>query len=442
MTQPTPWISRFNEDITDEDIIKCVRVQPGPLHGLENQSERDAARQLEQALQEAFIPTAQIVFLLRILYAAARAYSIEAYSSVDAYEGRLYSVVFREPWQSAICITGLAGVGKSAILNALFRLMPKAFKIDLPGHWNIPVCSMERLVMPPGLTNMASLLRETEHGCEVLAKNALTAHAIYRDGVALIGIDELQGVAAASSANTRAAAAILQVASLGPPVFYIANYSLVNKFLGRAQQEQHRLLPRPVVVHVDPPGSADWVATLEGYQSVAPDVLCFRPGDDGDEIHRLTAGIKRSVIALSVAAYRMVRGRGQHKVGVDELRAAYKSLEYSIYRTDVEALVRLAVEGPRSKSKRKDLVCPFPQEARRANVVVDQKAVEHFERGLDEQHLRSSMTEQERQKSTRLQPQPEQTTPAKGVRIRRKKATAESLLAAQEAFQRDAGLTP
>ena len=97
-------------------------------------------------------------------------------------------------------------------------------------------------------------------------------------GIALIGVDEFQGIAAASSANTRAAAAILEVASLGPPVFYIANYSLVYKFLGRAQQEQHRLLPRPVVVHVDPPGSDDWRATLEGFRSVAPGVLCFDPG--------------------------------------------------------------------------------------------------------------------------------------------------------------------
>lgn len=440
MTQPTPWISRFAEGITDQDIVERVRTQPRALHGLKSLSEHDAARQLERALKEVFVPTAQIVALLRSLYAAARAYSVEAYPTMNAYLSGIYSVGSREPWQSATCITGLAGVGKSAVFKALFRLMPKAFEVDVTGHSNLSARSLERLIMPPGLTSLASLLRETEHGSEVLAKNALTAKAVYRDGVALIGIDELQGVAAASSANTRAAAAILEVASLGPPVFYIANYSLVYKFLGRPQPEQHRLLPRPVVVHVDPPGSDCWLATLEGYRSVAPDVLCFHPAVDGDKIHRLTAGIKRSVIALSVVAYRMVRSRGQHKVGVDELHDAYKSVEYTVYRTDVEALTRLAVEG--RLSKRKDLECPFPQEARRANVVVAQQAVEDFERRLDEQHLTSSMTVQERQDFARLQPQPPQTTPARVVGIRRKKPTAESLLAAQEAFQRDAGLKP
>ena len=440
MNRPTPWVSRFVGNLTDQEIIERVGVQPRALRGLKDQSEDDAASLLEHALQEVFVPTTQIVQLLRRLYATARAYSAKEYPTMEAYVRGIYSVGSREPWQSVTCITGLAGVGKSAVFKALFRLMPKTVEVDVPGHANISARSLERLVMPPGLTSMASLLRETEHGSEVLAKNALTARAVYRDGIALIGVDEFQGIAAASSANTRAAAAILEVASLGPPVFYIANYSLVYKFLGRAQQEQHRLLPRPVVVHVDPPGSDDWRATLEGFRSVAPGVLCFDPGADGDEIHRLTAGINRSVIALSVVAYRMVRGRGQHKVGVGELREAYKSLEYSIYRTDVEALTRLAIEG--RLSKRKDLVCPFPQEMRRANVVVAQKAVEHFERRLDEQHLISSMTVQEREAMARLQPQPPKSTSAKVVGIKRKKPTAESLLAAQEAFQRDAGLTP
>lgn len=440
MSQPTPWVSRFVGDITDQEIIERVGVQPRALHALKSQSEHDAARQLERALQEVFVPTTQIVSLLRRLYATARAYTIEAYPTMDTYLRGIYSIGSREPWQAAICITGLAGVGKSAVFKALSRLMPETCDVDVPGHANITARSLERLIMPPGLTSMASLLRETELGSEVLAKNTLTARAVYRDGVALIGIDEFQGIAAASTANTRATAAILEVASLGPPVFYIANYSLVHKFLGRAQQEQHRLLSRPFVVHVDPPGSDDWLATLEGYKSIAADVLCFDPRADGDEIHRLTAGIKRFVIALIVVAYRVVRGRGQHKVGIDDLREAYKSLDYSIYRGDVEALTRLAIEG--RLSKRKDLVCPFPQEIRRANVVVAQKAVEHFERRLDEQHLISSMTVQEREAMARLQPPSHPTSSAKVVGIKRKKATAESLLAAQEAFQRDAGLTP
>lgn len=172
---------------------------------------------------------------------------------------------------------------------------------------------------------------------------------------------------------------------------------------------------------------------------MAPDTLQFDPRGDGDEIHRLTAGLKRLVIALISIAYRAARALGQKKVGMVDLRNAYKSVEYTVYREDVEALTRLAIQ--RRAPGRKDLVCPFPNEVRKPNVVIAEKAVEHFAQRIDHEHLLSSLTEQEREGLALLSPpssQPKST--AKVLKMKRAKPTAESLLAAQEAFRKDAGL--
>lgn len=179
--------------------------------------------------------------------------------------------------------------------------------------------------------------------------------------------------------------------------------------------------------------------TLQGFVDVAPDTLRFDPREDGDEIHRLTAGLKRLVIALIVTAYRAARALGQKQVYMADLRNAYKSLAYTVYREDVEALTRLAVQG--RAPGRKDLVCPFPNEARKPHVVVAQKAVEHFTQRIDHQHLLSSLTAQEREGAAILNPPSSQPKSSGTVlKMKRSKPTVESLLAAEEAFRRESGI--
>ena len=442
MTQASPWNSRFCSTLSFEDIYARVGVAPAVLQHLSRLSPTEAEFRLEWALRAVFVPTAQIVAVLHQLHEKARVYSAGAYPSIDAYVQGIYAVESKNSTGTPICITGLAGVGKSAIVKALARLMPPTGSVDVPGHANIVARSLDRFIMAPALTSRAALQRETEHGSVDVPKSDLTARSLYRDGVALICIDEFQGVASASATNTRAAALLLQAARLGPPLVFIANFSLVHKFMNRKNEDQHRLLNRPIVIEVDEPGSLDWVRTLQGFVAVAPEVLKFDPQIDGDEIHHLTAGLKRLVIELIIIAYRMARADGRESVGIADLSDAYRSVDYTIFRTDVEALTTLAVQG--KMTGRKDLECPFPNVPRTSNVVVAQEAIDQYKKRIDEEHLRSSLTAQEREglellgagsKATSNVPQS-----AKVLGMKRKKQTVESLLAAEDAFRKDKDL--
>jgi hypothetical protein len=177
------------------------------------------------------------------------------------------------------------------------------------------------------------------------------------------------------------------------------------------------------------PHCSDLTAFLKALQEVAPDVLVFDPKRDQDSIYLFTFGIRRKIVDLLVASYKIAcRPGGAGKVGVSEMRNAYRSELYAIHREDVEVLFRQLASG---KMEREALWCPFGSlEQGKSNVTQATEIIEAFEKRVEDDYLRESLTPSEAQALDALRPQASNNAkPAKVLRFRKGKATKEDLLA-------------
>jgi len=173
-------------------------------------------------------------------------------------------------------------------------------------------------------------------------------------------VDEMQFFTQSNSASTKTSQLIMTLAHLGPPLVYVANFSLITKLMLRPQEEKDRLLAAPMVLA--PPLAHDpwWIAAIGEYLSVAPATFKFDAVTHALELHRYTAGLFRALRQLLLQAYREARVLGRHDVTMEDIRRAYRSRTYSSHRRDVEDLASLAVSSL-MEGKRPDLVCPFAE---------------------------------------------------------------------------------
>jgi energy-coupling factor transporter ATP-binding protein EcfA2 len=436
MKENNPWAERFAPVLTEAQIRDRVRVDAQPLDGLDRLPAEQAVSALTQGLHDVFVPTRQVTSVLAMFIGMARAHNASAYTSMQRYVRQIYEARPAEPARLPTCLTGLAGVGKSEILKALDKVMPPETAIEVPGHAGLKAASVLSLVMQPRVGAPGVLRQRTESGWADLPRHGLNAQVIYRDGICLMTADEFQAVTAGGSANAIATKTLLQMAQIGPPLVYCANYSLVHSLMKRPQQDRQRLLSNCVIIHPDAPDSEDWLATLAALKKVAPSAMHIEPERDGAELHAFTAGIKRSLIALFATAYRLARARSSDHFGMTEVRQAYASPEYSTHRTDAEQLIQLALGSLRGRRAGLDLVCPFPGQQPQQRVVVAQKMIDSYEDRVTEELVRASLTQQERDglKAQTAVEKPRKKTATVTSISTRKASRSEQLLAGQEEF--------
>lgn len=257
----------------------------------------------------------------------------------------------------------------------------------------------------------------------------IAERASWRHATCLTAIDEFQWIAASSSANARAASVLLKLQGIGPLLLFCANFSLGHKLKGRPPEDRDRLLSCPIIMRPFGPHCPDLTAYLKALQEVAPDVLIFDPAGDQDSIYLFTFGIRRKIVDLLVAAYKVAcRQGGSGKVGVPEMRDAYRSELYAIHREDVEVLFRQHVSR---SMEREDLWCPFgSMEPGQSNVKQATEIIDAFEKRVEDDYLRESLSPSEAQALDALQPKTSrEEKPAKVLRFRKGKVTKEDLLA-------------
>ena len=256
-----------------------------------------------------------------------------------------------------MCLTGLAGSGKSQLLKALGRLMPERasftgidgtkFKLESHRVLTVKVKGAVSVILE-SLTGQSGGIHELTN---VARKQA------YRDGWAFLGIDEFQFLTQSDKANTKLTQVLMSVCYLGIPVVYAANFSMLHKLIRRNQEDRQRLLGNVWGLFPESPNSRDWVSMLEWHKSIAPDVFTFDAVADADAIHQLTGGLNRAENKLLGVAFRRALESGR-TVGLPELEAAYKSRDYAAYRADIELLSKLPFSTVLQKAN-KDLWCPF-----------------------------------------------------------------------------------
>ena len=445
-----PWADRFGCAWSDPELDQLINIPAQQLLLGERSIEVDSLA-LRAGLQSFFISSEQIRLVVRQLYDAGYAHSNQHFTSIDQVVNGLYSV---SPWQNtdkckAICLTGLAGVGKSALIAAWRRIMPAPVPVGLPGIHGIRLVAAWFLNLRDGaspnallrpwieptseirsdLTDMTVSRIKDKHLKDLLP---LSRRIAWRDGVCLLFIDEFQFITASTVANARAANVLLQMMGLGPQVVFCANFSLVHRLRRRDQPERDRFLASPTVVLPERQGSLDWKKLLEECKKVAPDVFDFAVEDVSEIIHQYTFGIKRKVVELLTGAYRLARLRSIHAVvGLDTLKIAYLSTGYTMHREDVEILWKQQIGKVQI---REDLCCPFDLNEDPTNVTFARAAIDQYEKRIDDAILESSLTPREADALMRLKPEVKSKSLVKVIRMPRQKVTKESLIAAGKAL--------
>ncbi len=440
------WGERF--DSLDDQQIRTMSAMPArPVSALRSMSTELACSAITNAWQRTFTPTAQTTQLLRSLYSIATATARELYPTRQSFFDGAYrrerSIKTDRP---ATCLTGLAGTGKTSIIEALGRVLPPATPIGLgdghprailQSHWSFKLHKRTRIsaihaaLLDQARDVEASLFgdrsdaiesRDTSRGNHLAPYCAKLA---WLQGVPMIVGDELQHLSQSERANASVTSVLLQLNSIGPALVYCCNFSLVHRLLRRAQEDKQRLLSDVLIVHPEVDGSEDWCAVVGGYCAPDPSIFPLSSKESLQRLHFYTFGLNRLVKSLLLEAYRFARKRGGNTaVDMDDLEKAYRSNNYFANRCDVEVLHRMRVESVRNRD---DLRSPWQESVPLGKGNKDgmsPAAANQFAK----QVVRSSLTVREAETLAQLRSAAKGKLNAEVVSIKKGKLNAEDLL--------------
>lgn len=352
--------TRFQPSLDDKHLREAITVRPEPVLGLENLNRYVAAERLSETLKKVFIPTAFTLDLIQEMLGRAQSFSVDNFSTEQQYLSCLYNPPAREVFP--ICFTGLAGVGKSATITALRKVLPspQALKIDhyvkeavVVSHWYASAreSSLVRQLL-------ADLLNQTISSRDSVAELiARCRRRAYAEGVSIVLLDEMQFVNLGQGA-ARVTDILLSMAKIGAPLIYVANYSLVHKLKERNSEDTQRLLSEPRIMLPDTLDCKSWHEYMRECLAACNDRLKIEAKILAEDLYRFTFGIKRFVVQLLKLAYLEARSASRFSIERRDLQAAFVSSGYSVHKIAVEELVREAIQKS-STGIRKDLKCPF-----------------------------------------------------------------------------------
>lgn len=389
-----PWLRPYDDLADDRNLSSNMEHVPATLGQLSQRSASLASLELEHFLNEIFLPTPNTLAIARKILNRARLHIETVYSGTAAYREKMFD--YRPDSFSVLpmCLTGLAGVGKSALLKALKRSLDVVSYVDVGmGYKTVirpciyfPVCShgsvsnVTRSIVAqfidPAVEHAAHDRPSTPHesrrptGYSMNSQEAAKWLA-FRDGTGVILLDELQFITHSETANTLATKVIYATGYIGPPLVFASNYDMVTRIQRRGQQDRDRLLTDPAVLRPDSLYHADDVESWQRYlracvtvsgDALAPDLDYFF-----EEIHHMSYGLRRKTVTLLSLAYGIAREHSRNTATIKDLRDAYSSQNFSTHRLDVEALRNIDANGGRNPRARIDgnssssLICPFPE---------------------------------------------------------------------------------
>lgn len=410
--------SRFSGCLDIDEIRQRVTVRPEPIGDLSRMDPALAGESFAQVLKQIYLPTQFTLSFIHEMVGRADAHSRSLFFSERNYIAKIYDPPEIEV--APICLTGLAGVGKSQTIEALRKVLPAPVefecshfdgKVKLISHWYASArgkASVKQIladfVRGSSPANPADFVLGSEpngRGQNTSKLLTLCRRIGTRDGVSLLILDETQHVTEGSGVAL-VTSMLLHMAVIGLPMVYVSNYSLLHKLAGRASEDKQRLLVEPREMSPDDPGGEDWKAYVAECVRVSSGQIRAPQDELAAELYRFTFGLKRLAVQLLKLAYIECRKAGRLHIGLVDINQAYRSLGYWSNRKDVEDLYRIEVEGPRGKS-RKDLYCPLETPAAQKSNILQFAWHDRDER-MTAKIIDSSMTLQEREAIQQIEP--------------------------------------
>lgn len=366
---PGEWLSWFDRLQSEDAIREAAYTSCTPIPNLSSLQKELAAESLNTNWMKVFVPSEEHVKLLKKLIEIASAFAQARFPSINAFN-RLRSSPPEDASvsQQLLCLTGLAGVSKTSLMEVFQRILALKNGPRFATADQIMAIHPVRRITISGHLSVASILKSMAN--PVIASSSADPKLSFlqrhvRDwlgatATCALVVDEMQSFTTGSNAHALTSQFITTCSLLGVPVIFVANYSLGHKLFNRPHEEKDRQLARPLFL--SPPSADDpvWPAVIGELLSISPDTFKLNPSQHADEIHRYTGGLYRALRELLVLAYREVRDQKRFEVTIEDIQQAYRSRSYSARRIDLEALASLSV-SPLMEKSRPDLVCPFQE---------------------------------------------------------------------------------
>lgn len=437
-----PWVERFEPLPSLAEIASKVRVDALALQDLERQTTTRACELIREQMEAIFVPSRQHCEIIRKLIEVTHAFCRRRYIDRKDFIFNCYDKDQKfNAFQAPLCLTGLAGIGKSHLIKALTRVLPSAQELIVDAnHGPFPMQAVLRVEVNSESTEKQLI----EEICKMILKSSAAfgyvkdtelsvKKGMYRNGVSLLMADELQYMTLSAGANTNVTKLLLRMSFLGVPFLYVMNFSLAHKLLKRRQEDRQRLLAHPIVLVPERHDSPDWNALVQEIWKISPDLFDVSAEAVAPLLNQLTAGLGRPLRQLVLIALADAHKK-KSKVTTASLEKAYASTEYSVNREDVEAIATQVITSKKVRG-RSDLWCPFslPETTvTKAKEVI----IEARETRTSQELLKSSLSLGERKALKAIEKEfsngaePVQTQPGKVIKMksRAKKLTANDLI--------------
>ncbi|MGJ7537556.1 MULTISPECIES: hypothetical protein [unclassified Variovorax] len=354
----SPWTSHLRGIKTIGDIARMVRVGAQALSGLGDAPVEVACRRIEAAWDAIYIPSESECRLLLEFVEVALAYANEWFRTKKAFLGTIFSGAINIPPVFPFCVTGLSGVGKSALRRALERLFtPPASTIAVSDEYEpFPWIPMRSALIENGPQSTLVFAALAGPGSKLKQTMVECRGSMYRSGACFAVLDEMQFLTHGEDARAMAARLLLSAASLGMPLAYFCNFSMVYKMLKLPHESRQRLLARLRLVTPCSPRDPLWAEYLQELQAAVPGLFAFNLVDRATELWNYSAGLKRNLQQLLKESFRASRRVGETSVSWSTVESTYLHTDYFSTREEVEQLLAHAMGNTKIK---RDLMCPF-----------------------------------------------------------------------------------
>lgn len=398
------WADRFATilKLSDLEIERRIRVQGLVVAGLHDLPASSAVESLRKALQAVYEPMPSGIDAIRRVLGRAHGHALVRYPSIESFTLGMYADKLDFEPLPATCITGMAGLGKSQLIEAMWRLLPGPSTLRIPDGTEVPMIAgasfkIEAKSSPAAVRDTlyrAMGVGAQEKSLKAIKPDILNKRCYVRGGCFAIA-DEMQFMTSSDNANTLVTKVLLSLIYLGVPVTYVANFSLLHRLIRRNQEEQQRLLTDVIRLDPESPDSPALVAMLKQWCVIADGAFGFDPAKAAERFDAFSGGSRRAMRELGIIGYRRKRERSPKSKAVvltmADLEEAYMSQEFAVFRRDAQLLNQQRVTGKMADKTRKDLWCPI-QPVVPAKNVGQANAERELQSKVDTQILKGSMT--------------------------------------------------